>query len=99
MKNSVIIEMLQESDLIQYRDLSFVLETCGIELVKLLIANAEGFDIHIPQIKSITPLIRRYIINSHQKGTEDHRIASDLGMTITHVRRIIKRHEKTNAQP
>lgn len=100
MKNSILIEMLEEKDLAQYKDLSFVAETCGLDLVKRLLSKAEGFDIHIPQIKNITPLVRRYIQQNFKNGKDPNKIAAELGITPAHVKRIINLYKNTtiNAQ-
>ncbi len=92
MKTEKILDMIHESDVQQYQDLGFLLDTVGLDVVKQLLLNAQGFSLHIPQLKNITPLVHRYVMKLYHEGRSLNQIANEVELSRVHVRRIIKRH-------
>lgn len=65
-KDEIIAE-LDENDLKQFQDSMFLYELLGEDTVKKIIRYAGGLRFSVPNIKSITPLIKRYIDKNYHK--------------------------------
>jgi len=88
MRNQDIIELLEKQDLPEH--FQIVVETCGIEIAKILIKELGGITINIPMLNSLRSLIERYIkVNANEMSIK--KIARELNMNERVVINIAKR--------
>lgn len=88
-----IIEGLEASDLQMHPNLELIATSeplildekkiYGIEVVKFLVARLSGGNYYIPQIRAISPAVKRFISNN--SDIDIRRITSEIGSSVNTV--------------
>lgn len=91
MTNDEILQYLQKDDLPP--DIRDIADEEGIETVKKLLKLFPGVTLHIPLVKSIKPLVHRYI-RQNMEIKPPAFIAPQVGLTVRKVKEIINTMNK-----
>lgn len=86
-----ILQYLKKDDLPP--DIRDIAEEEGIETVKKLLKLFPGVTLHIPLVKSIRPLVHRYIKENMERRPAAT-IAPQVGLTVRKVKEIINTMSK-----
>jgi hypothetical protein len=88
-----LVELLEARDLDKHSDLNIINEACGLEVVKqILLAFSDMTEnLNKPSLKSIKPLVRRYIKQNSKKS--DKEIALEIGVSTSYIYKLRNNYE------
>jgi hypothetical protein len=86
MENDNILLYLQRDDLPP--DIRDIADEEGLETVRKLLKLFPGVTLHIPYVKSIKPLVKRYI-RENMDRKPPAALAPEVGLTVRKVKEII----------
>lgn len=96
MKHIEIVQHLEFSDCTG--DLALVYQQCSKETAQDLLRSMGGQSIHIPLVRSLTPLVRRVSNDLHSHGMTVSEIAVQLGVSAAYIQRLIDNFPHSSAK-
>lgn len=87
MKHIEIVDHLEISDCTG--DLALVYQQCSKETAQDLLRSMGGQSIHIPLVRSLTPLVKRVSNNLKSQGFSVNEIAVELGVSAAYIQRLV----------